>query len=380
MLRIVADDKIPFLKGVLEPFARVDYLPGREITRNRIHDADALLIRTRTRCDAALLEGTNVRFIATATIGYDHIDTGFCDEKGIKWESAPGCNASSVGQYIASVLHTLARIHGFQLKDKTLGIIGVGNVGTKVERFALLSGMNVLLNDPPRERNEKPGRFVSLQKLLPASDIVTLHVPLNKGGLDNTYHLIDSQALSMMKPGAWLINSARGEVVPAKELSEALRSRASSDRNLAGAVLDVWEGEPHPDPGLLALTAIATPHIAGYSVDGKANGTGMAVGALSRFFGLPLAGWFPQDIPEPSHKEFNLSCRGRTEEEIVREAVLRTYDVMRDDSNLRSFQEDFESLREHYPVRREFPAFTVHPTDADLGTKRILSELGFRVL
>lgn len=211
-MKIVADDKIPFLKGALEPYAEVVYISGKQINREILKDADALLIRTRTKCSENLLEGTAVRFIGTATIGFDHIDTHYCNKNGITWTNAPGCNSTSVQQYIAAALLKLSYECHFNLKDKTLGIIGVGNVGSKVEMFARSIGMNVLLNDPPRARVEGKKNFHSLNTVLAESDIVTVHVPLYVVGEDYTYHLFNEESFRKFKKGAWFINTSRGEV------------------------------------------------------------------------------------------------------------------------------------------------------------------------
>ncbi|MBE9517603.1 MAG: 4-phosphoerythronate dehydrogenase, partial [Bacteroidetes bacterium] len=283
MIKIVADNKIPFLEGALESVAKVEYLPGTEITRSHLLDADALITRTRTKCNRELLEGTSIRFIATATIGYDHIDTEYCREKGIEWINAPGCNSSSVEQYIVSTLLWLAMQRSLDLKALCLGVIGVGNVGRKVASAARALGMRVLLNDPPRERAEGNAEFVSLEELKEQSDIITLHVPLNKGGLDNTDHLVNREFLAQLKNGAILINSSRGTVVDEAALLEGIRSGKLSD-----VILDVFENEPAVDRKLLEALTLATPHIAGYSLDGKANGTTMSVQAISRFFKLGL--------------------------------------------------------------------------------------------
>lgn len=209
MIRITADNKIPFLKGVLEPFARITYLPGSQIDRDAVMDSDALLVRTRTKCSSDLLSGTRVRFIGTATIGFDHIDTSFCDANNIRWTNAPGCNSSSVMQYIAAALMRISSESGLSMSRLTIGIIGVGNVGSKVQKLAQTLGMKVLLNDPPRQRREKKDIFVSIERVLEESDIITLHVPLNTGGKDNTFHMIDVNTLGKVKNGAWLINSSR---------------------------------------------------------------------------------------------------------------------------------------------------------------------------
>ena len=280
-MKIIADSKIPFLKGVFEPYGVVEYYAGKEITPEVVKDADALIVRTRTRCDAALLQGSSVKFIATATIGFDHIDTDYCKKSGIAWKNAPGCNAGSVMQYVASVLTRLSINYHFDFNETTLGVIGVGNVGSKVARMASLLGMKVLLNDPPRERKEGRGAFVSLNEIADRADIITFHVPLNRGGADNTFHLFNHDFAKQIKPGSIIINSSRGEVVSGNVLKKVLK-----EKYLKAAVLDVWENEPVIDAGLVPLIDMATPHIAGYSIDGKANGTAMSVRAVSNFFNL----------------------------------------------------------------------------------------------
>jgi len=197
-IKIVADDKIPFLKGVLEPFAEVEYFPGNKISKENILNADALIVRTRTKCNSELLEGAKVKLITTATIGFDHIDTEYCRQKNITWLNAPGCNATSVMQYITSVLLKIAHNQIFDLSEKTIGIVGVGNVGFKIQKVCEVLGMNILLNDPPRERIEGSENFCSLDKIITESDIITFHVPLNRDGLDNTFHLVDDKLLNQL--------------------------------------------------------------------------------------------------------------------------------------------------------------------------------------
>lgn len=374
MIRIVADNKIPFLKGVLESFANVTWLPGKQITRDAAMEADALLVRTRTRCNADLLEGTPVKFIGSATIGFDHIDTDYCVRKNIKWTNAPGCNSSSVQQYIAAALLKISSDSGFDLRNKTLGIVGVGNVGSKVEKLARILGMKVLLNDPPRARVETDIKFDSLDDLLGYSDIITLHVPLNIDGIDKTWHLFNDATFGKVKKGSWLINSSRGEVVD----TEAFKKALAYDR-LAGAVIDVWEKEPEIDIPLMHAAYLATPHVAGYSTDGKANGTAMTVKALCDQFSIPLLNWYPDEMPLPAEPVLTIDSNGKSDEEILRKAVLHTYNIVEDDIKLRFDPSRFEKVREEYPVRREFPAFTVRlkgdPKKA--GTK--LEMLGFNV-
>lgn len=372
-MKIVCDDKIPFLRGVFEPYAEVLYLPGRRTTPELVADADALITRTRTKCDRALLEGSRVKIIASATIGFDHIDTVWCDEHSIRWCNAPGCNSSSVEQYICSVLVTLARRHELRLEGMTLGVVGVGNVGSKVARAAGILGMKTLLCDPPRAKAEGTEGFVSLEELIEGSDIITLHVPLDSG----TFHLFGRERLMSLRPEQILINSSRGEVVDNAALKEALKTGS-----LRAAVLDVWEYEPEPDEHLVRLLDISTAHIAGYSADGKANGTQAAVRAVAQALGIePLKDWTPPKLPLPAQPlDFKLDARGLSEHEVLSEAILYTYDVLWDSGKLRSHLQEFESLRGDYQIRREFPAFTVHLHGDGNGVGEKLEKLGFQVV
>jgi erythronate-4-phosphate dehydrogenase len=374
MIRIIADDKIPFLKGVLEPYADITYLPGKLIGKEQLKDADALLIRTRTKCTGNLLKDSKVGFIGTATIGFDHIDTGFCESHNIKWSNAPGCNSFSVQQYIAASLLKMAGDFKFRLRDKTIGIIGVGNVGSKIEKFAKIIGMKVLLNDPPRARNEGEKHFVDLETLLKESDIITLHVPLNVVGEDKTYHLLSERSIRKMKKGVWMINTSRGEVAETSAMK-----RAVSTGKFGGIVLDVWENEPDIDYELLDKAFLATPHIAGYSTDGKANGTAMIINALSNIFKLPIKNWYPEIIPQPHKSEITINAKSKDQEDVIREAVFHTYNIMEDDTKLRFSPSDFEKQRGSYPVRREFPSFSVNMVGSTKKVRKMLEDLGFRI-
>jgi len=373
MLKIIADDKIPFLKGVLEPFADIRYLKGSEIDSEAVIEADALLIRTRTKCTEDLLEGSPVKFIGTATIGFDHIDTQYCDRKGITWVNAPGCNSSSVQQYIAAALMKISHEFRKPLKGCTLGIVGVGNVGSKVARFGEIMGMKVLLNDPPRARIEGTEGFTDLDTLLRSSDFVTAHVPLNIVGKDATWHMFDNKAFRKMREGAWFINSSRGEVAETAALKKAL-----AGKKMAGAVVDVWENEPDIDTDLMHLTFLSTPHIAGYSTDGKANGTAMVVNSLASFFGLPLQNWYPPALPSPEEELISLNCAGLSIDEVARKAVFHTYNIDTDNIRLRFSPSDFEKIRGDYPVRREFPAFTIRLTNGTSEHRNLFRDLGFK--
>ena len=373
-MRIVADDKIPFLKGALEPYAEVVYIPGKQIKMEMLKDSDALLIRTRTICNENLLKGTSIRFIGTATIGFDHIDTDYCSKNKIIWTNAPGCNSSSVQQYIAAALFRISSEHHFSLKDKTLGIIGVGNVGSKVEKFARSVGMNVLLNDPPRARIEGKKNFHSLNTVLSGSDILTVHVPLNIVGEDQTWHLFSEESFKKIKRGAWFLNSSRGEVTDTYSLKKALNSGM-----ISGAVIDVWENEPNIDLELLQQAFIATPHIAGYSTDGKANGTSMVVNSLTKYFNLPSENWYPSNVPPPASPYISIDCNNKSEEEIIREAVIHTYNIDKDNSMLRISIQNFEKLRGDYPVRREFTSYTINLKDGTEKVLQTMKSIGFRM-
>ena len=376
-MKVICDSDIPFLKGALEPYFEVSYVRGCDIDRDMVKDADALVIRTRTRCDSRLLEGSKVRFIATATIGYDHIDTAWCESNGIKWTNAPGCNSWSVQQYVGSLLVTLSRHMGFSFKNKTIGVVGVGNVGSKVARLAALLGFKVLLCDPPRARREGTNAFVTLDEIIDRSDIITLHVPLIRDGEDATYHLFDKNRLSSLSRNQILINTSRGEVVDNTALKEVLLQKS-----ICTAALDVWENEPRIDRELMNLLFIGTPHIAGYSVDGKATGTTMSVQAIGKFFDQPCRNWEVPEVPQSTQpSEFSIDATGKTPQEVLADAILYTYNVRNDDTALKTDISSFEKLRSNYPVRREFPAFSVKLSSDDSGcSTAFLREAGFNII
>ncbi len=375
MIRIVADDKIPFLKGALEDVAELVYLPGASIGRADLLEADALITRTRTKCNRALLEGTKIRFIASATIGHDHIDKAYCKQAGIIWTNAPACNSSSVEQYIVSTLLFLAVNQGLELGQSCLGLVGVGNVGKRVARVAQLLGMKLLLNDPPRARTEGGEGFVDLDRICAEADVISFHVPLNMEGPDRSFHLADRAFFERCKPGCVLINSSRGPVVDGRALLSAIQSG-----QVGSAVLDVFEHEPQIEAGLLEALCLATPHIAGYSLDGKAKGTSMSVQAVSRFFGLGLDKWVPENVPEPP-AALLLGDAGREEGvRLLWSLYRRCYDVSADDQRLRENPGSFEHLRGAYPFRREAPAYRVKLFGDDGSQAELLRALGFKVL
>jgi erythronate-4-phosphate dehydrogenase len=374
-MKIVIDDKIPFIRGVFEPYAEVFYSAGLAINAQTVADADALIVRTRTKCNSQLLEGSSVRIIASATIGYDHIDTQWCESEKIRWANAPGCNSGSVMQYIVASLYYLATKYSLDLRSLTLGVVGVGNVGSKVVRAAKAIGMNVLQNDPPRKRREGSKDFIPLDKLLSDSDIVTIHVPLNRSGQDKTCYLINSRNLAEMKNDSILINTSRGEVVENRALLAAL-----SKDQIGGAVLDVWEGEPEADPALIKLVDLATPHIAGYSVDGKANATVRVVREVAETLHLPLGQWQPESLPEPQEPLIDLTVNAgkHTSAGLAGIAVNKAYPVREDDLLFRNEPLKFEYFRDNYRIRREFGSYSVKVNDEE--ARDTLSGLGFKIV
>lgn len=336
-MKVIVDHKIPYIHEALENVAdEVVYLPGNAFTLETVRDADALIVRTRTRCDRNLLEGSKVKFIATATIGYDHIDTAYCAKAGIVWTNCPGCNAGSVEQYVHSVLLLLKREKGLDLKRAVLGIVGVGHVGSRVARMAKELGMKVLLNDPPRADKGEEG-FVDLQTIARECDIITFHTPLYKDGVYKTFHLADETFLFSLEKSPFLINSSRGEVVDTAAL---LAARACG--KIREAIIDTWEYEPCISKELMEVAYLATPHIAGYSADGKANATRMSLEALCRFFQIdPKFEIFPPSLPEIEYS---------SDEDT---AFLQRYNPLGDSERLKQAPEKFEWFRGHYPLRRE---------------------------
>lgn len=340
-LKIVADKAIPFLEGVFDPYADMTYLPGDKIGPEDVRDADVLMVRTRTKCNADLLEGSKVKFIATATIGTDHIDFPYCDSKGIVIRNAPGCNAGGVMEYVFSALYGLASRKSISLQGDTIGIIGVGHVGSLIERMGRALGFKILKCDPPRAEAEGSFGFCDLEYLLQNSQIVTLHVPLD----ETTRGMANSEFFSLMQPGAFFINAARGEVVCDDALKAAIPK-------LGPVIIDTWNHEPDIDIDLMDKVAIATPHIAGYSYQGKQNGTAAAVRAVAHYFGITeLYEFFPKtDLPE--NEAVKLELKDLNQGEIA--SVLQyNYPIFTDDFMLRLNPENFDKLRSEYNYRRE---------------------------
>lgn len=374
-MKIIIDDKIPYIKGAFEKVAEVIYLPGNKTTPEIVKDADAIITRTRTICNETLLKGSSVKFIATATIGYDHIDTNYCSQAGIQWTNAPGCNSESVNQYIASALFSWSMRKRVDLAGKTIGIVGVGQVGSRVAKTCETIGMKVLLNDPPRERAEGSDKFVSLKTIQEEADIITFHVPLNMTGIDSTFQMVDKKFLLNLRNKPLIINSCRGEVFNSEDVLNTLKSG-----NISGLIIDCWENEPDINLELLKLAEFGTPHIAGYSKDGKANGTKMSVRAVSKFFKLGMDNWQPEKVEPPENPVFEIDGNQRREYSILAEAILSTYNIETDDGALRESPVNFEKLRGDYPVRREFDSYSILAKNIEEVTLVKLKKLGFKII
>ena len=338
--KIVIDDKIPYIKETISNLTnRAVYIPGNMIRNDDIRDADALIIRTRTHCDAQLLKGSNVKFVATATIGYDHIDTTFMEQAGIKWINCPGCNASSVAQYIDAVLTLIKTEKHIDIQKQTIGIVGCGHVGRKVVEVARRKGMNILICDPPRSDAEGEKGFVSMEQIAKEADIITFHVPLTKEGRYPTYHLANETLFDSLSKRPIIINSSRGAVVDNDALLYAINYNKVKD-----AVIDTWENEPNINKELLKRVWIGTPHIAGYSADGKTNADNMVISALCEFFSLPKQPSIcPPEIP-------NADLCPKNEDE----RTLFFYNPIPESNKLKLEPEKFEWFRNNYPLRREY--------------------------
>lgn len=351
-MKIVCDDKIPFLPGVLEPFFEVIYQPGADTTSSDVADASAMITRTRTTCNEKLLKNSLVKVIATATVGFDHIDTHYCESNGIHWENAPGCNSGSVLQWVAASLAMLSR-DGVVLAGKKIAVVGVGHVGKKVEKLCQQLDMEVLAVDPLRAIDEHHAHFWNYDDAVAQADIITYHTPLTFEGAYATHHMLHKETISSFKPGVVVLNASRGEVVDTRSLIDGL------DKGIISrAIIDVWENEPLINAELLEKAWIATPHIAGYSLDSKYIGTSMAVDCISRYFGLDIPEPDSSYMPDPECKVLILSDKC-SKEQAIAELILHTYPIRNDDRRLRQSPATFEYQRGHYPVRREFGAYTV---------------------
>lgn len=374
-MKIVADENIPQVKEAFSEFGETILHAGRSITNNILKDADALLVRSITKVNKELLEGTRIKFVATATIGTDHIDKEYLQEKDICFADAAGCNAYSVAEYVMCAILHLFSLKNKPLKNKSIGIVGYGNVGTKTAKFAKALGIKTIINDPPLQRKTGELFFRSLDEALGA-DIVTFHVPLNKSGIDKTVHLLNEYNINKIKSGAILINSARGPVVD----NEALLKRIKEKNDLL-TVLDVWENEPALNRELLNLVDIGTPHIAGYSYEGKMNGTTLIYQSFCKYIGAK-PNWQPK-MPVIADKIIKVD-QFNNEELTLNNIFQKIYNINEDSLRLKDSNklEDavipkyFDDLRKNYPIRREFNNYKVNINNI-VGLKEKLEKLRF---
>ena len=380
-MKIVADANIPFVEECFSSIADVVVVPGREIGRDITAGADVLLVRSITKVDEGLLSGGSVKFVATATIGTEHVDRQYLADAGIGFASAPGCNANSVAEYVVAALLALGKKHRFTLAGKSIGIVGVGNVGSRVEAKTRALGMNPVLNDPPLGRRKGLKKYLPLNALL-GCDFVTMHTPLTFEGVDKTFHMADEKFFGAMKPDAFFINTARGSVADTAAIKNALASG-----RLAGVVLDVWENEPNVDGDLILKAELSTPHIAGYSFDGKVAGLMMIYRAVCEHFGLDVQRDAGDFLPTPDVPEIEVDERAADEQTIIHDTVQQVYVINRDDFNTREILlvpeaergGFFDDLRKNYPVRREFQNTAIVGLDAESPLAKKLGGIGFKV-
>lgn len=366
-MKIVIDAHIPYLSGMLDAYADVVYVPAEKIDNAAIKDAEVLIIRTPTKCTPALLKGSSCKFIMTASIGTDHIDTDYCIENGIMWRNSPGCNAYSVAQYVLASLLIYCDKKSILPSSLTVGVVGVGNVGKAVCDYLSKAGFNLLLNDPPRAEREGSEDFVSLSEIAERCDVITLHTPLIKNGNHPTKHLANSHFFNSLKREPLFINSARGGVTDDKALLQA-----KLDGKISDFVIDTWENEPNGIyTPLLDEAFIATSHIAGYSDDGKFNGSRTSVEEVAKYLGVEIE--FTPNRAEPKNSVINLQGSKNP----LLDAVLATYNPMADFENLKQNPANFEKLRVEYPFRREFGAYRIE--NADNCYIELFKNLGFNI-
>jgi len=375
---IIADENIPAVHAAFSPLGGVRTLHGRHMTADDVRDADALLVRSITRVDAALLAGSRVKFVGSATIGTDHVDLDWLAEQGIEFSNAPACNAISAAEYVLSALFTVSGAGASGLRGKTVGIIGCGNVGSRVMARMQAIGLNCLVCDPPRAESEGQSGFVSMQELASA-DIISVHVPLVKAGRHATRNLISREFIESLPSDCLFINTSRGDVVDEAALKDRLRNGRSFR-----AILDVWNNEPVIDTELAGMVEIATPHIAGYSIDGKLRATQMLYHALCGFTGTAPQ-WDPQTVLPKPEQSVIIPPAEIDAIELVSQCLRHVYDVRKDDTNLRETfgltdvgrGEAFDQLRKTYAPRRECTAYQVKAGSVSDAGIKALTTFGF---
>ncbi len=380
-MKIIADANIPFVAECFSSIGEVKVVGGREITAGIVSDADVLLVRSITPVGADLLTGSKVRFVATATIGFDHIDVDFLRRNNIGFASAPGSNANSASEYVIAGLLEMGRKYDIDLEDKSIGIIGVGNVGSRVAKKCAALGMQIYLNDPPLQRETGEGKYLPLDELFDC-DFITLHTPLTFEGVDKTYHLADEKFFKSLRERCVFVNASRGGVVDSEALKTAIRSG-----RLRAVVLDVWENEPNIDMELLEMVDIGTPHIAGYSLDGKITGMIMIYKAVCEYFGLTTKFDIEDFLPEPAIRQLRIEPSIDNEQDALADAVQKIYNIKGDDVRLRRILgksvekrgEFFDSLRRNYPVRREFQNTQIVLESSCKSIADKLAGIGFKI-
>jgi len=374
-MRLLVDENIAFGREAFSLFGEVTLLAGRNITNETLKNIDVLIVRSVTKVDQTLLKNTPVKFVGTATIGTDHVDMEYLKNNDIAFADAKGCNAYAVAEYFLTALFRICSEENISLKNKSIGVIGVGNVGSKVAGFSELLGLKVIKNDPPLQRKNPDEKYFTLEEALQC-DIVTLHVPLTYEGEDKTFHLIDEQKLNHLKNGAILINTSRGAVIDNEKLRKII-----AEKNLK-VVLDVWENEPEVNLSLLEKVKIGTPHIAGYTLEGKVNGTIMIFNQLNNFLGTD----YQFDFRLPDVRNNILFYKGNHfEEKKFDEILSNIYDIETDNNLMKKllyFNRDdainyFDTLRKNYPLRREFNNYKIK-TESDT-LKKIFSGLRFKI-
>ncbi|WOZ78783.1 4-phosphoerythronate dehydrogenase PdxB [Kosakonia sacchari] len=370
-MKILVDENMPYARDLFSRLGEVKAVPGRPIPVAELADADALMVRSVTKVNDGLLQGTGIKFVGTATAGTDHIDEAFLQQAGIAFSAAPGCNAVAVVEYVFSSLLMLAERDGFALQDRTVGIVGVGNVGGRLQARLEAFGVRTLLCDPPRADRGDDGDFRSLDELVREADVLTFHTPLFKDGPYKTLHLADDALLSRLKPGTILINACRGPVVDNAALLQHLQAGQA-----LSVVLDVWEPEPDLNVDLLNLVDIGTAHIAGYTLEGKARGTTQVFEAFSDFLGKHQQVALDTLLPAPEFGRITL--HGPLDQSTLKRLVHLVYDVRRDDALLRKVAGtpgEFDKLRKNYLERREWSSLYVQCDDASAAA--LLQKLGF---
>ena len=380
-MKIIADVNIPFVAECFSSIGEVTVVGGRQITPGIVADADILLVRSITPVGADLLAGSKVRFIATATIGVDHIDVDSLQRNNIGFASAPGSNANSAAEYVVAALLEIGQMHDLNLEDKSIGIIGAGNVGGRVATKCAALGMKVRLNDPPLQRQTADPKYLSLEELF-ACDFITCHTPLTFEGEDRTYHLADETFFKSLKKGCAFVNASRGGVADSEALKKAIKAEG-----FGAVILDVWENEPLIDAELLQMVDIGTPHIAGYSLDGKIAGMIMIYNAACKHLSLEQKFGIEEFLPEPAVPELRVGQNVRSEQGAISDAVREVYEIDRDDAGLRRILDmprqerctHFDGLRKNYPVRREFQNTRVVVEDVNSGLAGKLAGIGFEV-